>query len=232
MKKNKFALFQSCSDLVFPRSCYGCQALLEFYENCLCLNCQINLPITDFNFLKRNLLLQKLELSFPVEAATSLGYFEKEGLLAHLIHLFKYQGEKKLGTFLGLWVGTTLKESPHFKDIEGLIPVPLHPSKRRKRGYNQAEILAKAISKKMKLPLFSKSIIRVKNTTALAMLGKKQRQLEVKNAFSVIPNEPLPKHLLLIDDVVTTGATLSACANALTKHRAVKLSIVVLGCRL
>lgn len=233
MKKNSKAIFQTLSDYIFPRNCYGCEVRLEFYEKHLCLNCQIQLPLTLFHQTTENPLFQKLSNRFPTESATSLFYFEKEGVLAHLIHLFKYNGVKEIGVFLGPWLGDHLKESAMTADLDAIVPVPLHTVKKRKRGFNQSELIAKALSKKTKLPLLSEVLIRVKNTTALAQLGETERELEVRNAFELnIKYSDQPMHLLLVDDVLTTGATLTACASALLKNSKIKISIAVLACRL
>jgi predicted amidophosphoribosyltransferase len=111
MKKNSKAIFQTLSDFIFPLHCYGCEIPLEFYEKYLCLNCQIQLPLTLFHQTTENPLFQKLSIRFPTASATSLFYFEKDGVLAHLIHLFKYNRVKEIGSFLGAWLGDHLKES-------------------------------------------------------------------------------------------------------------------------
>jgi ComF family protein len=117
--------------------------------------------------------------------------------------------------------------------LDAIVPVPLHTVKKRKRGYNQSELIAKALSKKTKLTLLSDVLIRVKNTTALAQLGETERELEVRNAFELnFKYKDQPVHLLLVDDVLTTGATLAACASALLKNSKIKISIAVLACRL
>lgn len=233
MKKNSKAILQTLSDFIFPRQCYGCETPLKFYEKKICTSCLIQLPLTSFCTSIANPLYQKLSLRFPIQTATSLFYFEKEGILAHLIHLFKYSGAKELGFFLGSWLGACLKEGLIAEDIDAIVPVPLHPLKKRKRGYNQSELIAKALSKKMKRPLLSQGLIRVKNTTALAQLGKNERELEVQHAFQTNLNiTDRSLHLLLVDDVLTTGATLSACASTLLINSNIKISIAVLACRL
>ena len=233
MKKNSPAVLQAFIDIFFPRQCFGCETPLKFYEINLCLDCQIRVPLTSFHKTKKNLLFQKLELHFPIENATALFHFEKEGVLAHLIHLFKYQGIQKIGLFLGEWLAENLIESGSFQNLNGIVPVPLHPAKKRKRGFNQAELIANILAEKLKIPVYSHALKRIKNTTALAHLGEINRHKEVQNAFLRNPSfSSKPQHLLLIDDVFTTGATLAACAKALRKNSEIKLSIAVLACRL
>jgi len=206
-------------DLIFPRVCIGCKRHLNFYEKILCIGCRLDLPLTHFQKNREN--------------ASALFYFEKEGKVAQMIHQFKYLDQRHLGVYLGHWLGDTLLESSNLKKVDGIIPVPLHPSKKRKRGYNQAAIIAGALSEKLKVPLVKETLIRVKRTQSLAQIGYDERWREVDQAFEF--NKPLPKemkHILLVDDVITTGATLTACANALLKKNPLKLSIVSLACRL
>ena len=220
-------------DLIFPRVCLGCKRHLNFYEKVLCLGCRLDLPLTHFHKKRENPLFHKLKLNFPLENASALFYFEKEGKVAQMIHQFKYLDQPQLGLYLGHWLGDTLLESPYLKKIDGIIPVPLHPSKKRKRGYNQAALIATALSEKLKVPLVKKTLIRVKKTQSLAHIGYDQRWREVDHAFKSRKTLPLEmKHVLLVDDVITTGATLTACATALLKKNPLKLSIVSLACRL
>ncbi len=108
MKKNTFALIQTFKDLIFPRNCFGCESPLNFYEKRLCLSCQIQLPLTSFHYTHKNPLFQKLNLQFETMAASSLFFFQKEGVLSNMIHLFKYKGVKKIGYFLGDWLANSL----------------------------------------------------------------------------------------------------------------------------
>lgn len=232
VKKSISPLFQSFIDLIFPRHCYGCSAALRFYENKLCLSCQISLPLTSLHLTRENPLYQKLSTRFPLKATTSLFYFEKEGVLARLIYLLKYNGVYQLGTFLGEWLAEHLKESPFFDSIDGIIPVPLHPKRKRKRGYNQAELIAEAVAHQLKVPLYSEVLKRIRNTTSLVLLGEKERENEITAAIRCIKKIENAQHLLLIDDVLTTGTTLNTCAQSLRKEQTLKLSIAVVGCRL
>ena len=233
MKKLLPHTLQSFSDLLFPRSCLGCNQYLNFHEVALCLRCQIELPQTHFHQIHNNPVFKKLKLLFSLEAASAAFTFQKEGRIAHLIHRFKYNGNHQCGIILAHYLANTLNESIFFKKIEGIIPVPLHPSRERKRGFNQAEIIGKILSKKLGIPHFTKVLIRSKKTRALAHIGEEARWTEIKDALKVNSSSiNLPKHLLLIDDVITTGATLNACADALKKNSSIKLSIAALACRL
>lgn len=220
-------------DLLFPRTCISCSSHLDFYEKMLCLNCQLELPQTGFHLEKENPLFKKLLLNFPLENAAALFGFQKEGSVARMIHQFKYNKQVNIGRYFGKWLGYMLLESPFFKSLDAIIPVPLHPSKQRTRGFNQAEIIAEPLAKQLQIPLVNKSLKRVKKTKPLAKINHDARWKEVDEAFTI--KQPLPKsfeHLLLVDDVITTGATLNACARTLLKNSQIKLSIVSLACRL
>jgi len=229
---NYTTYLKSFVDLIFPRNCWGCRSSLQVYEKHLCLRCQLDLPITNFHLTQYNPLYEKLYKTVPLKSASSLFYFHKEGIVSELIHQFKYLGQQKIGLYLGDWLGEVLRESPFLKDIKGVIPVPLHPTKQRKRGYNQAEILSMCLSKKLQIPLYNKSVERVKNTKALAHIGYEKRREEIHQAFEQkIKLKENEGHLLLVDDVITTGATISSCAQALLKNEGIELSVVSLACR-
>ena len=233
MKKLHSPTLQSLSDLLFPRSCLGCNRYLNFYESTLCITCQIELPQTHFQNTRKNPVFNKLDLLFPIEAATAAFIFQKEGLVAHLIYDFKYKGNHQSGLLLTHYLTIAFKESLLFREIEGIVPVPLHHTRKRKRGFNQAEIIGKVIAQKLKIPFYADGLIRLKKTKALAHIGDEDRWNEIKDAFVINSSyKRLPNHLLLVDDVITTGATLSACADALKKNSSLKLSIAALACRL
>lgn len=225
--------FRSFVDLLFPRACISCSMHLDFYEKMLCLKCQLDLPQTHYHLEKENPLYKKLLMRFPLEHAAALFRFQKEGSTARMIHQFKYNKQATIGRYFGKWLGHTLLESPFFTTIDAVVPVPLHPSKQRARGYNQAEIIAEPVAKQLQVPLVNNSLLRIKKTKPLARIDHDARWKEVDQAFAI--KRQLPKsfeHLLLVDDVITTGATLNACARTLLKNSAVKLSIVSLACRL
>ena len=167
------------------------------------------------------------------ERSFSPYHFQKEGGVARMIHQFKYNKQVNIGRYFGKWLGYMLLESPFFKFLDAIIPVPLHPSKQRTSGFNQAEIIAEPLAKQLQIPLVIKSLKRVKKTKPLAKINHDARWKEVDEAFTI--KQPFPKSfelLLLVDDVITTGATLNACARTLLKNSQIKLSIVSLTCRL
>ena len=233
MKFNSSLVFQSLVDLFFPRTCLGCVSFLTPYEKGLCIGCQLQLSPTNFNLDANNPLAVKLREFIPIYAPTALFYFQKGGAFTHLIHLLKYKGVKKSGAYLGHWLALSLKESPLFRDLTGILVVPLHPKKRRQRGYNQSELIAVEISSVLNIKVYPKALVRIKNTLSQTKAGKVERWESMQNAFCCAPDFQNQKgHFLLVDDVITTGATLVSCAQALFKENTIKLSVAALGYRL
>lgn len=165
----------------------------------------------------------------PLNCATSQYYFTKESLIQHLMHQFKYKGNKDVGVYLGKLMGHALQESGRFLSVDALIPLPLHKSREHKRGYNQATILCEGIAEIIKKPVLKDAVIRAEYTESQTRKGRIQRWQNIDGSFQVVkPNAILGKHILLVDDVVTTGATLEACGQQLLKVENVQLSIATL----
>ena len=163
-------------------------------------------------------------------AAHSEFYFSKESLIQHLIHQLKYKGNIKIGVYLGEMAGKTLLNSNRFNTVDALIPLPLFADKERQRGYNQAAVICNGISMVMNIPVIKDNIIRQRFTETQTLKHRTERWENVSGSFAVKNAVALKgKHLLLVDDVVTTGATLEACGNILLQIEGVRLSIVTLA---
>lgn len=166
----------------------------------------------------------------PLINATSYVYFTKDSMLQELIYQFKYYNRKNIGTWFGRRIGETLKTSPHFTMPDAIVPVPLFAARKRKRGYNQAELLCTGISQVLDLPVWKDVVIRSTLTETQTRKNRIQRWQNMEGKFSVTqPVTIQGKHLLLVDDVVTTGATLEACGRALLASGEVKLSIATMA---
>jgi ComF family protein len=163
-----------------------------------------------------------------VESASSYLYFQKKGITQKLLHQLKYKGQKEVGRKLGLYYGYDLKE--HL-EADCIIPIPLHKSRLRTRGYNQSEWFGKGLSEAMEIPMDSGSVVRIRKTETQTRKGRYKRWENVEGIFAVMDPEKLAGcHVLLVDDVVTTGATLEACAQALVAAVAdVKISVVTIA---
>jgi len=233
VKKNLTLYFKSFVDVLFPRYCLGCEDPLETYEKYFCTACAMGLSVTDFYLQKENVLQQHLRMRFELFQACALFQFHKQGVVAHLVHAFKYEGNVGLGKYLATWLGTQLQQSPFYQNITHIVPVPLHRRRKRKRGFNQAFVIAKELEKKLGVRVAEGLLKRVKNTQQLARIGGSGRWKEVKDAFLLQSTSKSEKpHFLLVDDVITTGATLTACAQELLKIPQAKVSIAALACRL
>jgi len=220
-------LFSDMVALFFPRNCAICGKPLHRQEEILCTSCYYKLPFTGFHDKKENPVTEIFAGRLPLVYASALLFFNKGGMAQRLIHQLKYDGKREIGTFLGKLTGIALQSSPLFSDVDGIIPVPLHPEKEHQRGYNQSLLIAEAIAKQMKVPVFSDVLFRRKYTATQTKKSRYDRWQNVKDIFAVKnKNRIRDLHLLLVDDVITTGATLEACGSRLIEIPGVRLSIV------
>ena len=217
---------ESLLHVVFPHVCDGCGSDLLNIESNLCIRCLASLPETNFEIHPNNPVEKDFWGRLPIISGSAHLYFTKESLVQHLMHQLKYRGNKELGVQLGRIMGNALKASNRFNDIDALIPLPLFPSKEKKRGYNQAKVLCDGIAEIMNLSVLSNVIIRTQHTETQTKKGRIERWKNIEGKFKLIDSSAIQnKHLLLIDDVVTTGATLEACGNELLSVNDVKLSL-------
>lgn len=213
--------------LIYPHLCAACgKETPPRDEDLFCINCAYHLPKTDFHNLKENAFTDRFWGRLPLEAASALFYFSKSGRVQYLIHELKYRGKRNVGVKCGEMLGQLLIESPNFKDIDMIIPVPLHPRRKQSRGYNQSDAFAEGLARKLKIPWSSEILIRVEMTETQTHKSRSQRFQNVSNAFVLTQAEKMKgKHVLLVDDVLTTGATLEACGLELLKSEGLKLSL-------
>ncbi|MEO6612660.1 MAG: ComF family protein [Chitinophagaceae bacterium] len=214
--------------LLFPHVCSGCGSDILNEESFLCMRCINALPETNFERYPGNPVEKTFWGRLPLVAASAQFYFTKESLIQHLMHQFKYRGNKDLGLQLGRIIGEQLRVSGRFA-ADGLVPLPLFPGKERKRGYNQASILCEGMSASLGIPVLEKVIIRPQHTETQTRKGRIERWKNMEGKF-ILPDPAAirGKQLLLVDDVVTTGATLEACGNELLKAEDVRLSVAAL----
>lgn len=221
---------ESFRSLLFPNLCMSCSGVLSKNEKVICIICENTLPKTNFHLTHENVIFNRLYGRIPIESATVLFYFDKGNKVQHLMHLLKYNGKKEIGVHLGKMLGKDLAESNNFKDISTVIPVPLHEKKLRKRGYNQSEYFAKGIAEAMKISVATNILKRIENTDTQTGKNRFERWNNVKEAFTLNDKEVLKnQHVLLVDDVVTTGATLEACAQHLMEAENIKVSVATIA---
>lgn len=220
---------ESLLHLAFPHVCEGCGSDLVELNNELCLKCLSSLPETNFHLHQNNPIEKIFWGRLPVTQATAQYYFTKESLMQHLMHQLKYKGNKELGHFLGRLMGNAIATSGRFLSVEALVPLPLFPSRERKRGFNQATILCNGIAEVLQKPVLKEAIKRVTYTDSQTKKGRVERWQNMEGRFELTDPKIIEgKHILLIDDVITTGATLEASGRELLKAQNVQLSIATL----
>jgi ComF family protein len=220
---------ESLLQLVFPHICDGCGSDLLNIESRLCIRCLSSLPETNFEQHAGNPVEKTFWGRLPLDKASAHLYFTKESLVQHLMHQVKYKGNKELGLQLGRIMGHALKASTRFNDIDVLVPLPLFPSKEKKRGYNQATVLCDGIAEILSIPVLNNVVTRPQHTETQTKKGRIERWKNIEGKFQLEnPQKIASKHVLLVDDVITTGATLEACGNELLKAGSSKLSVATL----
>lgn len=216
--------------IFYPRLCAGCQNALQQNENLLCLDCLMHLPETNFHKETDNELKMIFAGRVPVQEVTALLFYKKGNRVQKILHNLKYKGEKEIGAFLGEYYGKKLIEEARFQDVDLIIPIPLHPDKQKKRGYNQSEWIAKGLSIGMGKPYNTNVLIRSHYTETQTRKSRFNRWENVKSVFKIQNGNILEgKHILLCDDVLTTGATTEAAIQQLIEIKDVKVSVVTLA---
>jgi ComF family protein len=222
-------LIKDIFDLLFPRTCSGCNNLLTSGEYLVCTECLYKLPRTGYWKEDDNPVAKKFWGRIVVENASSFLHFQKGGRLQNIIHQMKYRNKKEIGFIFGKLFGHELKDTKYAK-VELIVPVPLHFSKFRKRGYNQSEWIAIGISEVLGVPINAYALERNIASESQTKKVRYDRWTNVMNVFSISNPDALKnKHILLVDDVLTTGATLEACANSILSVPNTKISIVTLA---
>ena len=217
-------------NLFYPERCSICENQLVKGEKTICVSCISELPVTNFCNLKNNNVETSFYGRILVEEATSLFYFHKEGKVQKLIHQLKYKGDQQIGTVLGDWLGENMLESNRFKDIDCIIAVPLHPKKLKKRGFNQLTKFGQILSDKLQVPMIEDVLVKVSVSQTQTKKNRFDRSINVDEKFELSDNRILAnKHILLIDDIITTGATLEACSIALLHSKNIKISIATMA---
>ena len=226
-------LFYDVLNLCFPRKCPVCGGRL-FAGESICVTCLTHMPFTMLHRYPNNHFLQRLSCRIPIEKASAYFFYSPQSSYHNIIHHIKYKGNRSLGVGMGRLYATHLCANGNFfEGIDVIIPVPLHKSREEKRGYNQSMLLAQGINEVVGIPVVSDAIIRVVDNPTQTHLSDTERWENVKDIFCITSSAKQQlrgKHLLLVDDVSTTGATLASCAEVLSKNiPQCRISISVLG---
>jgi len=223
-------LYDDLLSLLFPRLCYGCGNHLLRNEKLLCTECFVLIPRTTYHLEKGNPVEQLFWGRCRLERAAAFSFYNRNSRIRKLIHNLKYRGIQEIGIELGRIYGRILSGSEFLDGIEVLIPVPLHVSKKRTRGFNQSDLISKGLSEVVGLPVDYISLQRITKTATQTKRSRYERWVNVEGIFSVTYPEGLRgKHVLLVDDVITTGSTIESCANELLKYEGVKVSAIALA---
>lgn len=229
MKKLK-TLLQDFISLAFPDVCQACGVGLNKQEQVLCTYCLFQLPYTHFHLQKDNKTAREFWGRADIRAATSFLYFKKGERVQHLLHQLKYRRQTQIGVYLGRLCGKVLKQAGGFSGVDLICPLPLHKQSMRRRGYNQSEFFALGLGETMKKKVDASLLARTRIAESQTRKSRFDRFLNVREAFSVRhPHRLVNRHVLLVDDVLTTGATLTACASAVLAVGGTQVSIATIA---
>lgn len=223
-------MFRDFISLAYPHLCCACSKPLYKNENILCTYCKYHLPKTNFHFEKDNPVMRQFWGKTDVFSATAYYYFSKGSKVQQLLHNLKYNGKKEIGFEVGKIFGRELKESSLFRSVNCVVPVPLHPVKKKKRGYNQSDFIADGIAEGMRIPCEKEVLVRSIATSSQTKKSAFERWLNVTSIFKVRNEDRISeKHILLVDDVITTGSTFESCVDTLLSVPGTKVSIAAIA---
>jgi ComF family protein len=222
--------FNSFTQLLFPNLCICCKGYLSNQERFICDMCNYNLPLYEFNSLKDNDLRKKFWGTLPIQECLAYLSFKQNNEVQKVMHELKYNGNKEICFAMGLTLGRLILSFDKLDDIDFIIPIPLHKKREDQRGFNQAEVIANGVSNIIKAPVLNNVVVRVINNKSQTNRNRLDRSINTDNIFKVMDLKPLEgKHILLLDDVITTGATMISCGNSLLRVKDLKLSVAGLA---
>lgn len=216
--------------LFYPNICANCKEQLLQNEKVICTFCRHDLPLTNFKSYTRNKVSSIFSGRITIEKAYALLFFRKQGITKNLIHDLKYKGNESVGVFFGNWIGEIVVKNKEFSTVDFIVPVPIHAKKKKIRGYNQVTKFGECLSMHLKVPLNEDILIRQSATKTQTLKSRFERFNDLESKF-LARNTSIfkEKHILIIDDIITTGATLEACAKELLKTPGIKISILTIA---
>ncbi len=226
-------MFNDLLSLLFPESCYACDGPMARGEKYICTKCNVKLPYTDFHVhgaSELNPLQRRFWGKVPVQFVFAYLYFVPKGRVQRLLHRLKYKGAQDLGVHLGYRYGAILTDHKYNMQFDLIVPVPLHKYKLRRRGYNQSDTFASGLAEAMQVPWSDNALLRMQDTATQTQKNRLDRWQNVEQVFQVNkPEQVKGKRILMVDDVITTGATLEACAMVLLHAGAAEVSVVTIA---
>lgn len=217
-------------DLFYPNLCCVCNESLMGGEHVVCLKCLNDIPRTNFHKERNNIVEKRFWGKARVEFGTAFYFFSKGSQYRKIIHMLKYKKGREIGYIFGKYAANDLKESDDFCHFDYIVPVPLHPDKLKIRGYNQSEEIARGVSEVLGVPMETETLYRASNNKTQTKKSVYERWENTKNIFQIHNKETFAgKHVLIVDDVLTTGSTLIACVNAILESEGAKVSIFTLA---
>lgn len=216
--------------LFFPEACAGCAHTLLYQEELLCTGCLFHLPRTDFHLDKDNETARQLWGKLEYRFAVSMLKLSKDSITERLIHQLKYGNKPQVGAYLGRMYAGTLQNSGLLKEIDFIVPIPLHSSKLKKRGYNQSFYFAQGLSEVLSIPCDPLNLVRVRSSVSQTQKSRVDRYDNVEDVFACTNHEKFEgKHILLVDDVLTTGATIASAGNMLIRASQCQISVATIA---
>ncbi len=223
-------IIEDLLNIIFPKNCCICDSGLSRNEEHICFHCRSELTKTNFTNLHDNELTNRFYGKISIDFGMSYLYFHKSGITQKLMHRFKYNNYPDIGHIIGKWIGYEILTKKLTSEIDIIVPVPLHPKKESKRGYNQSQYFASGISEITKIPTVFDSLIRVDYDGSQTLKSREKRWKSVEHAFEVVNKKGIEnKKVLLVDDVMTTGATLEACGHQLIKKGALGICVATMA---
>lgn len=223
-------MVSSILNLFFPTVCLTCKHILLDNEKHICTTCRHKLPLTNYHLTKDDFVRKQFYGRSKIENATALFHFEKKGIVQQLIHQLKYKEQEHIGRFLGKWLGKELKTTKDYNTVDLVIPVPLHKKKQSKRGYNQVSQFGKEIATALGVDYNENILLKVTNTKSQVTKNRFSRWTGKNDTFALANTKNIKgKHILLVDDIITTGATLEACIQELNKADNIKISLATMA---
>jgi len=217
-------------ELLFPNTCNACLELEAPHGEIMCIACQAKSSISELHQFRENEFTRHFWGRVPIFTGAAMYRFSKGGIAQNLIRQFKYRGNSKIGTYLGKQYGNILKDQILYRQIDMIIPVPLHFRKEERRGFNQSEVFGRALAEAMGKPCETKVLKRVRHTATQTKKSRQERLDNLAAAFQLKDGFKIEgKHILLVDDVLTTGATLEACVLVLQSQNQVTVSLLTIG---